>query len=187
MTENLTETFEWPEWDALVALGRVARPQGRHGEVAVDPWTAMPERFCRLSRVYVDGGGGEPRALRVESARIHKGRPVLKLEGISDIGEAESLRGQELRIPEGELEPLPEGTFYQYRIRGFTVRDRTRGELGIVENVLETGGTDVLVVRGRGGEETLVPLCFEIVKNIDPLGESVDIDAPEGLVSLNAN
>jgi 16S rRNA processing protein RimM len=174
-------------WDGLVALGRVARAQGRHGEVAVDPWTATPERFARLSRVYVEGGGSEPVALSVESVRIHKGRPVLKFSGVSDIGEAEELRGRELRIPESELEPPPEGSFYEFQIRGFTVKDRTQGEIGIVENVLETGGTDVLVVRGSGGEETLVPLCSEIVKNIDPVRGSVDIDAPEGLVSLNAN
>lgn len=183
----MRQVGETLEWEGLVALGRVARAQGRNGEVAVDAWTATPERFARLSRVYIEGGGSEPVALRVESSRIHKGRPVLKFSGISGLGEAEALKGLELRIPESELEPLPEGSFYQYRISGFTVRDRTRGEIGIVENVLETGGTDLLMVRGRAGEETLVPFCGEIVKNIDPLGRSIDIDAPEGLVSLNEN
>jgi len=175
------------EWEALVAVGRVARAQGRRGEVAVDPWTSAPERFIGLSRIYVDGGDSEPVALVVESVRIHKGRPVVKFSGISDIGEAETLRGRELRVPESELESLPEGSFYQFQIRGLTVKDRTRGEIGVIETVLETGGTDLLVVRGKNGEETLVPLCGEIVKNIDPARGSVDIDAPEGLVSLNAN
>jgi len=175
------------EWEALVAVGRVARAQGRRGEVAVDPWTSVPERFTGLSRIYVDGGDSEPVALVVESVRIHKGRPVVKFSGVSEISEAETLRGRELRIPESELESLPEGSFYRFQIRGFTVKDRTQGEIGVIENVLETGGTDLLVVRGKSGEETLVPLCGEIVKNIDPVRRSVDIDAPEGLVSLNAN
>ena len=175
------------EWEALVGVGRVARAQGRHGEVAVDPWTSAPERFSRLTRIYLDGGDSEPVGLDVESVRIHKGRPVVKFAGISDIGEAQRLKGCELRIPESELESLPEGSFYQFQIRGLTVRDRAQGEIGVVESVLETGGTDVMVVRGKRGEETLVPLCGEIVKNIDPVRGSVDIDAPEGLVSLNAN
>jgi len=179
-----TETVEW---EALVGVGRVARPQGRHGEVAVDPWTSAPERFTGLGRVYVEGGDSEPEGLVVENVRIHKGRPVVKFAGISDIDAAQRLRGRELRIPEGELEPLPEGSFYQFQIRGLTVRDRAQGEIGVVESVLETGGTDLMVVRGKRGEETLVPLCGEIVKNIDPARGSVDIDAPEGLVSLNAN
>jgi 16S rRNA processing protein RimM len=178
------------EWEALVGVGRVARAQGRHGEVAIDPWTS-PERFAGLTRIYVGGlrdeNDSEPVALAVESLRIHKGRPVVKFAGISDIGEAERLKGLELRILESELESLPEGSFYQFQIRGLTVTDRARGEIGVVESVLETGGTDLMVVRGKQGEETLVPLCGEIVKNIDPVRGSVDIDAPEGLVSLNAN
>ncbi len=175
------------EWEALVGVGRVARAQGRHGEVAIDPWTSAPERFTGFSRIYVEGGDSDPVGLVVESVRIHKGRPVVKFSGISDINQAETLRGRELRIPESELESLPEGRFYQFQMRGLRVNDRTQGEIGIVENVIETGGTDLLVVRGRSGEETLVPLCGEIVKNIDPVRGSVDIDAPEGLVSLNAN
>lgn len=175
------------KWEALVAVGRVARAQGRRGEVAVDPLTSAPEQFTGLSRIYVEGGDSQPVAFLVESVRIHKGRPVVKFSGISDIGEAETLRGRELRVPESELESLPEGSFYQFQIRGLTVKDRTRGEIGVIETVLETGGTDLLVVRGKNGEETLVPLCGEIVKNIDPARGSVDIDAPEGLVSLNAN
>jgi 16S rRNA processing protein RimM len=178
------------EWETLVGVGRVARAQGRRGEVAVDPWTS-PERFTGLARIYAEGPlemkDAGPVGLVVESVRIHKGRPVVKFAGISDIGEAEALRGRELRIPESELESLPEGSFYQFQIRGLTVRDRAQGEIGVVESVLETGGTDVMVVRGKRGEETLVPLCGEIVKNIDPVRGSVEIDAPEGLVSLNAN
>jgi len=174
-------------WEALVAVGRVARTQGRHGEVAVEPWTSAPELIGRLSRVYVKGEGALASSLAIEGARIHKGRPVLKFAGISALGEAEGLRGRELRIPESDLERLPPGSYYQFQIRGLTVKDSVRGEIGVVENVLETGGTDVLVVRGVDGAETLVPLCREIVKDIDPARGSVDIEAPEGLVSLNAN
>jgi 16S rRNA processing protein RimM len=171
------------DWEALIALGRVVRAQGRHGEVAVEAWTSSPEEVTALTRVFVENEG----ELAVESGRVHKGRPVLKFAGISSIDEAERLRGRELRIPEGELKPLPEGSFYQFQIRGLVVKDRLRGEIGVVENVVETGGTDLLVVRGSGGEETLVPLCRDIVKSIDPEQGKVDIDAPEGLVSLNAN
>ncbi|MGH9323872.1 MAG: ribosome maturation factor RimM [Vicinamibacteria bacterium] len=175
------------EWNGLVAVGRIARSQGRHGEVAVEPWTDSPERFFRLNRVYLEGEGGEPVPLSIESARIHRGRPVIKLSGIFDIGQAEALRGKELRIPESELEPLPEGSFYRFQIRGLAVKDRLHGEIGVVEDLLETGGTALLVVRGRGGEETLVPLCSEIVRNVDVTGGAIEIEAPEGLLSLNAN
>jgi 16S rRNA processing protein RimM len=177
------------EWEALVAVGRVARPIGRRGEIAVDPWTSAPERFRGLSRVLVRAAdrGAPPTAYRVLGLRIHKGRPVLKLEGFESMDDAEKLREAELRVPEADLEALPQGSFYQFQIQGLSVVDRRQGNIGIVESVLETGGIDLLMVRGAGGEETLVPLCDEIVKNVDLSRGSVEIDAPEGLVSLNAD
>lgn len=181
--------------DGLVVVGRIARAQGRCGEVAVDPLTDFPERFGELERIFIAGmeaGEGETgparfRPVPIESFRMHKGRPVLKLAGIASIGEAQALRGKELRIPEGELRPLPEGSFYRFQLRGFAVADRACGEIGVVEDVLATGGTDLLVVRGKDGAETLVPLCEEIVRNVDLLRRTVEIEAPEGLVSLNAH
>jgi 16S rRNA processing protein RimM len=173
---------------SLVAVGRIAKPQGRFGEVAVDPWTDDPERFGVLDRVFVsDEADRETGSFSIEGFRMHKGRPVLKLVGVSSIGEARTLCGKKLTIPETELLPLAEGSFYTFQLRGLAVADRRSGEIGMVEDLLETGGTDLLVVRQKDGTETLVPLCEEIVRNIDIDGRRIEIDAPEGLVSLNAN
>jgi 16S rRNA processing protein RimM len=172
----------------LVAVGRVAKTHGRNGEVAVDPLTDFPDRFFDLSRVFVKRAGDEsPVACQIETARMHKGRPLVKLSGVSSIDDAEALRGREFLIPESELLPLPEDSFYHFQLEGLLVVDRTAGAVGVAERVLETGGTDVLVVRSADGEETLVPLCRDIVKNVDQEKGRIDIEAPEGLVSLNAN
>jgi 16S rRNA processing protein RimM len=171
----------------LVAVGRVARAQGRYGEIAVDPLTDFPDRFHLLSRVLVSDEDGELTGRTIESVRLHKGRPVLKLAGVSGIGAAQALRGKLLFIPESELAPLPEGSFYHFQVQGLVVEDRSAGEIGVVEGVLRTGGTDLLVVRAPNGEETLVPLCEPIIRRIDPERGRIRIDAPEGLVSLNAN
>lgn len=184
----MRDSNEVRDGDRLVAVGRLARTHGRHGELAVDPLTDFPDRFVELERVFVEGAeGAAPMSLRIEALRFHKGRPLVKLEGVSSIEAAEALRGREIRIPERDLVPLPEGSFYHFQMCGLTVADRSRGEIGVVEDVLETGGTDVLVVRGSDGAETLVPLCEEIVRKVDPVNGRIDIEAPEGLVSLNAN
>lgn len=171
----------------LVTIGRIARAQGRAGEVVVNPLTDVPDRFVGLARIYLDDGQGEPSAVNVEGVRMHKGRPVLKLEGISSIGQAESLAGHEVRIPESELSSLPEGSFYHFEILGSSVEDVDRGEIGIVEAIVETGGTDILVVRSHDGREELVPLCAEICRSIDPVSGRIVVELPEGLIGLNAN
>jgi len=78
----------------------------------------------------------------------HKGRFVLKLEGVDSIDDAERYRGLELRIAEEDLAPLPEGSYYHHELRDLRVEDPQGVALGTVADLLETGAGTILVVRG---------------------------------------
>lgn len=165
--------------EELVLIGRVVKPQGRRGEVLVHPLSDQPDRFPTLEGAFLAEPGGEAREVRVTSSWPHKGRHVLKLEGVDSIDEAERLRGCELRIGEEELAPLPEGSFYHHELTGLHVTDGAGVELGVVEDVMETGaGAPILVVRGSEGE-TLVPLAVDFVKNVDLAGARIVIERLE--------
>jgi len=151
----------------LVLVGRVAKPQGRHGEVAVTPFTDRPDRFPTLRRAFVEAPGGEARELRVVRCWPHKGRFVLEIEGVTSIDEAETLRGKELRIAEEDLAALPEGSFYYHQLKGLRVEDEAGATMGVVDEVMETGAESrVLVVLGPGGE-TLLPFAEGFVRAVD--------------------
>ena len=179
------KTEELLDWAELVAIGRVAKAQGRLGEVILNPLTDFPERFRGLSRVLIEGPDGGPIALAIAGSRTHKGRPVLKFVGVSNISEAEALAGKEIRIPDSELSPLHEKYFYHFDIVGLRVEDPRRGFLGLVEDIVTTGGADVLVVRRPEGGELLLPLCAEICRRIDRDAGVIAVETPEGLVELN--
>jgi 16S rRNA processing protein RimM len=154
-------------WSALVAIGRVIKPQGRKGEVAVEPLSDRPDRFPGLRRAYLPVPPDGAREVRVSDCWPHKGRFVLKLEGVDSIDAAEALRGLELRIPEEELAALPEGSYYHHQLRGLRVEDEAGRAVGDVADILEAGGeAPVLVVRGARGE-TLVPLARDFVREVD--------------------
>jgi 16S rRNA processing protein RimM len=167
----------------LVVVGRVVKPQGRHGEVAVVCLSDRPDRFPTLRRAFVAGEHDEPREVRVLRAWPHKGRFVLKLEGVDSIDAAEKLRDLELRIPEDELEPLPEGSYYHYQLAGLSVVDEAGAPLGVVFDVVETGGeARVLVVRGEQGE-TLLPFAAGTVKAVDLAQRRLVVARPEYVVA----
>jgi 16S rRNA processing protein RimM len=172
-----------PDSRELVVVGRVVKPQGRHGEVAVACLSDRPDRFPTLRRAFVTGEHGELRELKVERAWPHKGRFVLKLEGVDSIDAAERLRDLELRIPEAELEPLPEGSYYHYQLAGLSVVDESGVPLGVVSDVVETGAeARVLVVRGEQGE-TLLPFAAGTVKTVDLALRRLVVARPEYLVA----
>jgi len=170
-----------PAFADLVLVGRVVKPQGRKGEVKVEPFSDRVDRFPKLARAFVPAPGGGSREVEVEGCWPHKDHFVLKLRGIDSIGEAEKLRDAELRIPEAELETLPPGAYYYHQLTGLRVVDEQGGELGTVASVMETGAeTRVLVVRGKDGE-TLLPFAADFVRSVDLVRGVLTVVPPEYL------
>jgi 16S rRNA processing protein RimM len=156
-------------YDDMITIGVVVKPQGRKGEVLVEPLSDRPDRFTSLQRVYVPAAGGAgARAVSVTDRWPHKGRIVLKLQGVDSIDEAEKYRGIELRIGEDEVEVLPAGSYYHYQLKGLKVEDPAGRSLGRAADVLVTGGeAPVLVVRGAQGGELLIPLAEAFIREVD--------------------
>jgi 16S rRNA processing protein RimM len=166
-------------FEGLVAIGRVVKPQGRKGEVVVQPFSDRPDRFPGLRRAYVPGPGGAAREVKVAGCWPHKGRFVLKLEGVDSIDAAEAYRGLELRIPEEDLPALPAGSYYHHQLRGLRAEDERGRVVGTVEDILEAGGeAPVLVLRGPRGE-TMVPLAESFVRSVDLAAGRVVVVVPE--------
>jgi len=163
----------------MVAVGRVIKPQGRRGELVVQPLSDRPERLPELRRAFVPGPGGSARVIVITGCWPHKGRFVLKLEGVDTIDEAEGYRGLQIRIGEEELAELPAGSYYHHQLRGLRVEDEAGATLGTVSDVLATGGeARVLEVRGPRGE-VLVPLAEAFVRRVDLEGGRIVVAASE--------
>jgi 16S rRNA processing protein RimM len=171
-------------WDELVVVARVARSHGRRGEVILNLETDFPEqRFAPGNRVMVRRGA-DAAALVVRSVWFMKARPVVGFEGFESIDDAETLAGQELRIPADELADLPEGMFYHHDLIGCQVETAGGDAVGQVVAVEGSGEASRLVVETPRGEE-LIPLASEMVPLVDTRARRIVITAPEGLLGLN--
>ncbi len=168
-------------FEEMITIGRVVKPQGRKGELAVLPLSDRPDRFPGLRRAYVSGPAGEAREVVVDACWPHKGRFVLKLAGVDSIDAAEVYRGLELRISPQELQALPPGSYYHHQLIGLAAEDEEGHSHGRVEEIWETGaGAAVLVLRGEGGEE-LLPLLGGFVKRVDCAAGRIVIAVPEAV------
>jgi len=171
-------------WDDYALVGRVARAHGNRGQVIVNPETDFLEERFRPGAVVHTRRGGRVEALRITGARFHRGRPVIAFEGVGTMNDAEAMAGLELRVPPGELEPLPEGVFYRHDLVGCrveTVQGRLVGEVAAVEGDY---GASRLVLRDEAGE-VLIPLAAHICVRVDIAGRLIVVDPPEGLIELN--
>jgi len=171
-------------WDDLVLVGRVARTHGHRGAVIVKPDTDFPEeRFATGATIWMRRSGVAV-PVKILDAWFHQGRPVLTLEGIASMNDAEGIRGEELRVPERELRPLPEGAFYHFQLVGCEVVTTSGQVVGTVKAVDGEDGNHRLSVTGPDGE-VLVPLVAPICVAIHIEARRVVIDPPEGLLEVN--
>lgn len=173
-----------------VVIGQVVRPFGRRGEVVVEPLTDDPGRFFEIESAHV-GPPGEPGTRRsLESVRIHKGRPVIRFDGVTDITSAETLRAMEVRIGETERAALPDGRYYSDQLVGCGAETAEGTPLGEIVDTLDTAGPSLLVLRRPDGSEDLIPFVEALCVRIEPpAGETagrVVLDIPDGLLGLNA-
>jgi 16S rRNA processing protein RimM len=172
-------------WDEMALVGRIARAHGIRGMVIVNPDTDFPEeRFQPGAELFIEQNGAV-QPIRVSSVRFHRERPVIGIEGIETMTDADALAGRELRVPVDRLAPLPAQTFYRHDLIGCAVETVDGRRVGAVSDVEGTLAGSRLVVDGAGGE-ILIPLVADICREIDPAGKRIVIDPPEGLLDLNA-
>jgi len=170
--------------DEAILVGRIGRTHGIRGDVFVNPETDFPdERFHTGAELFVQRGG-QIEALTVTTARFHKERPVIGLDGVETMTDAEKLAGLELRVPVERLAALPSGTFYRHDLIGCRVETRAGRCVGVVADVEGTIGGSRLVIDGEAGE-VLVPLVAPICTDVDPAAKRIVIDPPEGLIEVN--
>ena len=172
------------KWEQMALVGRVARAHGIHGQMIVNPETDFPaERFRPGAELFIERGGRVER-LRVTTARFHRERPVIGIDGIETMNDAETLAGYELRVPIDRLAMLPPGTFYRHDLIGCRVETRDGRAVGLVSDVEGTMAGSRLVVDGAGGE-VLIPLVSNICTVVEPAAKRIVIDPPEGLIEVN--
>jgi 16S rRNA processing protein RimM len=171
-------------WDDWAVVGRIARPHGLKGQVAINPETDfIEERFAAGAVVWMKADGGE-QELTVASMRVQNGRPIVGFVGFDRIEDVEGLAGQELRVPEDALQPLQAGTYYEHQLVGCAVETTGGGRVGEVAKVEGGAGASRLVIDGPRGE-ILIPLAVDICVDIDVANRMIRINPPQGLLEVN--
>jgi 16S rRNA processing protein RimM len=172
-------------WDEMAVVGRIARAHGIRGEVIVNPETDFPDRRFRAGATLYTRREGAVCSLRVTTARMQRGRPVIGLDGVSTMNDAVALAGCELRVPAADLAPLPPGSYYHHDLIGCTVETAAGERIGSVSSVEGAPGGSRLVVDAPSGE-VLIPLVAGICTSIDVGARVIVVSPPEGLLELNA-
>ena len=157
---------------AVLRAAFVRRPHGVRGALRVEPLGGDASRFAVGLTLVTDAGG---RDVTVRAARpLPDGDMLLELEGVDDRNAAEALRGAYLCVPEAARRPLGEGEWFVYELVGLTARTPDGEDHGVVIDVEEYPGHEVLVLRSGGGERR-IPMVADFVQSVDVAGGTLTV------------
>jgi len=156
----------------FVRVGQIVGAFGLKGELKVEPLTDADDRFLAGTRLRLNGDW-----VTVKSMRMHKGRPLVKIDGIEDMTAAEKLRWQYLEAPPLTEAEMEEGEYLVEDLIGMKVITVEGDDIGKVEDVLPYPAQDVLKVG-----DVLIPMVEEFVIEVDLEKEIITVKLLPGML-----
>jgi 16S rRNA processing protein RimM len=167
----------------LLLIGKVARAHGNKGQVIVNPETDFAHDRFAVGHELVIEQGGRSTTRRITAVRFQRGRPIVTLDGVGTMNDAEALAGAELKMPAGSLGALPANTYYRHDLVGCEVKDTAGHAIGRVTDVEGPMERSRLVVAGASGD-LLIPMAEGICVSVDTAAKTIVVNPPDGLFEL---
>ncbi|CAI4032738.1 Ribosome maturation factor RimM [Nitrospira tepida] len=166
----------------LVVIGAIERPFGVKGAIKVRSLSDVSSRFESLDQVVLTSLEGKRVETRVTEVRGGGDRYILSVEALRSPEEAGAFRGGYLYAERWAAAnmALPDAPL-QCDLIGLSVVDEQGHPVGRLEEVIETAGGHLLVVRS-GKREAMVPAVKEFVAQVDLASRQVTIHAIPGLL-----
>ena len=164
--DRSTQSAEPPPPEEYVVVARLGRPHGvrgwQHIQSFTEPWDQV-RVYDRLFR----RAHGQWVGLGKVSWKTHHNSLLVKIPDVNSPEDARQLAKTELAVLASALPTLDDpDEFYWRDLEGCSVSNLQGQVLGRVDQIMETGAHDVLVVSGRSGQ-ILIPFTQVHVLEVD--------------------
>lgn len=167
--------------EEFITVGQLGRPRGTEGEIYVTPLTDFPERFEKMTEIYISSGDSWSK-MKLVSVKIKSGRPALKFENINSPEKAAQLTNRYLAVPKDEITKPPKDSYYIFDVLGCEVFDSdTKNKIGEIVDVEEYPANDCYVIKAHDGKRYTVAAVQRFVNMVDVKEKRIEID-PAGLI-----
>lgn len=164
-------------------LGKIVKKYSFKGELLAKLDTDEPDLYENLDAIFLDLRGNLV-PFFIEASQLHKSDLLrLKFEDVDSEADADALIKTELYLPLELLPKLEGNKFYFHEVIGFTIKDKSFGEVGIIKAVNDSTAQALFEV-DRNGTEILIPMNDEFIIKVDRENKTIEVDTPEGLIEL---
>jgi 16S rRNA processing protein RimM len=173
--------------DDFIRVGVVTGSHGLNGRLKIYIITDIAERFSLGNRVFVSKNGGGEFFIIKEFIPRKENTALLKLEGIDSVEQADARKGAELLITREAADQykqkLGADEYLYSEVIGCAV---SLGEenFGVVEDILQAGSGDILVIAGTDGRQYMIPFVTSMVDTARIAEGRITIHPVDGLFDI---
>lgn len=164
-------------------LGKITKLFGLKGEVIFFFDVDDIYEYEQLQSVYIELNNDKV-PFRLDSLTIKShNQAIVRIGGVKDTNSATFYINKNLFLPVSSLPKLSGNKFYFHEIIGFSVIDKVKGNIGIVDHVNDQTAQSLLIIM-NGEKEILFPLVDDLISKIDRKNKILYINSPEGLLDI---
>jgi 16S rRNA processing protein RimM len=169
-------------YNAGILIGRIQKVQGYDGTLSVKLEKDFEEDISEMESVFIEYEG-KPVPFFITSLEDEGGDTIkLKLEGFDSYEKASMFSGCRVRMTTAASRDEAGNNL---EIRGFTVLLSDRGIVGIIEEIIQNPGQDLLRILSPEKREILVPLHSDLITGINKKKKTITMNLPDGLLEIN--
>ena len=165
-----------------VSVGKILNFHGLKGEAKVGFSKNKEDFFKKLKSVFIKQGL-EYVNYDISSIRFNKTFALVKFKGIDDINDIIPLKDSLLfDQPETIRNNLEEDEFLIDELTGLDVVDLDGKDIGVVVGVSNNGMNDLIAIKSKTQNVSMVPFVKELVPTVDIKGKKIVVNNIKGLI-----
>ncbi|NJK84168.1 MAG: 16S rRNA processing protein RimM [Saprospiraceae bacterium] len=169
--------------EAFIEIGKIIKPHGVKGELKVSVEEAYWEDFNNTKAVFINTLG-QKLPYFVKQIQDANNATILKLEDVNTKEMALTLSSMPMFMREEDITVEVEDFALAYAfLANYTIIDKTLGEIGKVEEIIELPQQEMAVVSYKN-KEVLIPLNQYLIVEINEQAARLIMDLPAGLLEL---
>lgn len=162
----------------LIKIGKALKTHGYKGHLRIAVDEFYMDDFEKMKIIFI-----ENLPYFVLSKDINSdSQAIISLEDITTKEIAHTLQGKDIYAKEEDLTDILEDDPYQ-EIVGFMVSDKTHGEIGKIDTILEMP-KQYLAQIFQDKKEILIPLNDVFIQKIDTKKKTVSVELPDGFLEV---
>ena len=166
-------------------LGYISKSVGTKGELILTLDVDDTKRYRKMESVFVEINKVLV-PFFITKMEMRPNTAMVSFDGVNTPQRADELKGCRLYLPLQQLPPLKGKKFYFHEIVGYTVSDEHKGDIGVVEKILEFPQQAIFQIK-KDSFEILIPVKDEFIVRLDREKRHIELNAPVGLIDLYLN